>query len=303
MKSLFYTLLILGGVFVAYDYWLAPKWERVIFEKGPKPVTASKPASTIPDHVIEDDGLQTPAPTKPKPADDYVPTIPQVTKDEFVPPSIAPVEATTKNWTTIPKQAFPRPVVIRKDVQVKMAVGGSVLKAGATTHALSSENGILTIAPTETSAARGSIAVTDTDFPDQIQASYAKWKVDRIEQARQAWIARKSVKTGPGIDNSTLSNGQGVSFGADGKPAQNADGSYNLLLAVISAGHISDVDPKKVVHWSRPEQRTVDGQPTWVIDVRYQAKTIFGLMEVDSHAHVRGNRLVRWVYDSGEPLP
>ena len=31
MKSLFVTLLILGGAFAAYDYYLARPWERVIF--------------------------------------------------------------------------------------------------------------------------------------------------------------------------------------------------------------------------------------------------------------------------------
>ena len=103
-------------------------------------------------------------------------------------------------------------------------------------------------------------------------------------------------------DTSTIVTGA-VSFGADGKPKQNPDGSYNLLLAVISTGRVTDVEPKKVVHWSQPRQETIDGKPTWVIDVTYPTNSIFGPMDVASHAQIRDNQLVRWIYDSGEPVP
>ena len=305
MKSLFYTLLIIGGLFTAYDYFLAPKWDRVIFEKGPRPAAASQ----IPAHVVEDDGAPpeitapTPAPMAAKKADDWQPTIPKVPTGEFVPPVIPTVETVTKNWTMIPKQAFPRPVILKKDVQVQMSVGSSTLRAGATAQAMAADQGMLQVAPTATSPARGSIAVTDTDFPEQIQVSYEKWKAGKIAQARQAWVNAKTRVTTPGKDNSVMSNGLGVNFGADGKPVQNPDGSYNLLLAVISTGRVTDVDPKKVTHWSLPRQETVDGKPTWVIDVTYPTDTIFGPQEVPSHAYIRDNQLLRWVYDSGEPVP
>lgn len=308
MKSLFYTLLILGTLFLAYDYYLARPWERVVFEKGPRPAAAAKSAQ--PGHVIEDDGPQTTAGTsstgQPKETskkDDWQPTIPRLPQNEFTPPAIPTAEQVTKNWTFIPPQAFPRNVVLKKDVEVKMSVGGSTLRAGATAQALSSDNGSLTIAPTATSPARGVIAVTDTDFPDQIQVSYAKWKEARIAQARQAWINAKTRISTPGRDNSTLSNGQGVNFGADGKPVQNPDGSYNLLLAVISTGRVTDVDPQKVSHWSIPRSETLDGRPTWVIDVTYATNTLFGPMDVSSHAYIRDNQLLKWTYDSGEPVP
>lgn len=306
MKSLFFALLIIGGLFTAYDYFLAPRWDRVIFEKGPRPAA---PVVQIPDHVVEDDGpapstaATTTAPAVAKKDDGWKPTIPQVPTGEFVPPAIPTAESVTKNWTVIPKQAFPRAVVLKKDVQVQMSVGSSTLRAGATVQAMAADQGMLSVAPTATSPARGSIAVIDTDFPAQIQISYEKWKAGRIEQARQAWVNAKTRVTTPGKDNSTMSNGLGVSFGADGKPTQNPDGSYNLLLAVISTGRVTDVDPKKVTHWSLPRQESIDGKPTWVIDVTYPTNTIFGPQEVPSHAHIRDQQLVRWVYDSGEPVP
>lgn len=303
MKSLFFTLLIIGGLFAAYDYFLSPPWERMIFEKGPRPVAA--PTSTMPTHTVEDDGPATTAsaPSKTTEKDTWQPSIPQLPSAEFTPPNIPTVEAVTQNWMSIPKRAFPRAVVLKKDTQVHMSIGSSVLRAGATAQALAADSGKLTIAPTSTSPARGNILVTDTDFPEQLVASYEKWKIGRIEQAKQAWLNAKTRITTPGKDNSTIANGLGVAFSIDGKPTQNPDGSYNLLLAVISAGRVTDVDPKKVTHWSLPRQETVDGKPTWIIDVTYPTDTIFGPMDVISHAHVRDNQLQRWIFDSGEPVP
>lgn len=298
MKALLVTLLLFALAFAAYDRFLAPPWERMIFEKGPKPeakATAHAPAN-------ESQPVMAPAPA-PKPKDDWRPTIPKLPSGEFTPPAIPEVEAITKNWTQIPPQAFPRPVVLKKEIEVRMSAGSSKLGAGATAQALAAKDGFLQIAPTAASTARGVIAVVDTDFPEQIRASYAQWKEARIEQARKAWLIRKNTPERPSGDRSTLANGKGVAFETDGRPVQNADGSYNLLLAVISAGQVSDVEPARVTHWGRPEAREVDGKPTWDILVRYQANTIFGLMEVDSHALVREGRLVRWVYESGEPVP
>jgi hypothetical protein len=296
--------LILGGLFAAYDYFLAPPWQRVLFEKGQPPAPAT--AQPLPAHAIEDDGPPAIAEAKPvekKPADDWQPTIPKLPTGEFTPPAIPSAEAVTKNWTEIPARAFPRPVVLKKDTEVKMSIGASILRAGATAQALAAEAGTLIIAPTAGSQARGRIAVIDTDFPEQILASYEKWKEHRIEQARRAWTAAKTRVTSPGKDGSVLPNGQGIAFGPDGKPQQNPDGSYNLLLAVISTGRVTDIDPKKVTHWSLPRLQEVDGKPTWIIDVTYPTNTLFGPMEVTSHAYVRDQQLLRWVFDSGEPVP
>lgn len=135
MKSLFYTLLILGGIFLTYDYYLARPWERVVFKKGPRPATTPQPA--LPTHTIEDDGPQaTPANSSSNPdkdtakKDDWQPTIPKIPTNEFTPPTLPSAEQVTKNWTYIPPQAFPRSVILKKDVEVKMSVGGSTLRAG-----------------------------------------------------------------------------------------------------------------------------------------------------------------------------
>lgn len=307
MKALFITILIFAGAFLAYDYFGNDPWDRLVFEKSPRPPGARpSPGAAGSSSGADESAPATPpapssTPAASHAADDFVVTVPKVPSDEFVPPNIPSVESVTQNWTRIPPQTFPRQVVLKKEVAVQMTVGSSVLRAGATAQAVGAENGVLIVAPVAGSAARGKIAVTDTDFPEQIRANYDKWKAERIEQARLAWVSGKMARQQEAARQTSTTAPVGVSSG--GGPARNSDGSYNILLAAISTGHITDVDPKQVTHWAPARLETIDGQPTWVIDVTYNAKTIFGFMEINSHAHVRGNLLVRWIYDSGEPLP
>ncbi len=298
MKSLFVTLLILGGLFAAYDYFGAAPWQRLIFAKGPRPAERTPRSSDVSGQATTPAPMASKLPHASPPADHGQPQPPPA-NPTFVPPVLPTVEAVTKNWTQIPPQAFPRPVVLHRDTEVKMKVGSALLRAGATAHALAAESGRLSIAPTASSPARGWIAVTDTDFPNQIRQSYETWKTARIAQARQAWTAAQQAAT----PASPSANAPGIAFEPDGKPIANPDGSYNLLLAVISSGRVTDIHPQKVTHWGLPRSEILDGKPTWIIDVTYPTQTLFGPMEVTSHAHIRDRQLQRWVFASGEPVP
>ncbi|HYF34139.1 MAG TPA: hypothetical protein VD994_02525, partial [Prosthecobacter sp.] len=177
MKSLSITLLIIGAAFLGYDYFLAPPWERLVFEKGAAPLKVNTSTPAQPPGVPE---------TPPPPAmtaaaeTDYVPTVPALPSREFVPPQLATLEDLTKNWTTVPTHAFPRPVKLRKAVDVKMAAGSARIPEGATAYAYSAEKGWVTVGPTETSKARGMVALADTDLQEQLRQSYEKWKTARV---------------------------------------------------------------------------------------------------------------------------
>ena len=190
MKSFLITLLIIGSAFLVYDYWLTPPWQRLVFERAAPPAVPVTPVA-----VEEADVPVIPPPAPvPVPKSDYVPRIPEIATTEFVPPVIPSLEDLTAGWTKIPAQAFPRQVTLKVPVDVKMAVGAARLPAGSTAYAYGENGGRLTVGPTSESPARGSVALTETDLPDQLRTSYAQWKTARIEQARRAWQARKTAK-------------------------------------------------------------------------------------------------------------
>ena len=301
MKSLFITLLILATAFVAYDCFLAAPWERVLFQRGARPAPA--PAEAAENQPREDAPTSTTPSPKAAAAADYTPSIPPIPSREFVPPELDSLESLTKNWTSIPPHAFPRRIRLLQPVEVKMSVGSSRLPQGATAYALRADGGNLTVAPTETSTARGAIPIASTDLPDQLRQSYDKWKLARIESARQAWIAKKTAKP---VRNVTVSSPVDLTNALDaaGKPQQSTDGTYPLLLASMQSGQVTDITPSRINRWGQPEPASINGSPTWTVDVWYTTISFCGPLEVRAQAHVRLGRVVAWIFPAPvNPFP
>lgn len=291
MKSLFITLILLVGAFAAYDYFIAPPHQRMVFEKGPAPAT--RKASPSPAPAAAPTKTATSAITAPSTASKPTPAA-----DGFVPPAIATIEEATQNWTAIPERAFPRSVVLKQAVEIKMSVGSGQLAAGTSAIALAANQGILTVTPAEGSTARGSIAVTATDFPDQIQSAYETWKAHRIELARKSWEARQQNTQGSAVVATA------DQLDPAGKPLANSDGSYGLLLESMKKGQVNEITPQKILRWGLPRTGQVDGKTGWLIDVEYNTMTLFGLFDVQAQAQILDGRLVRWIYTgSGEEVP
>lgn len=288
MKALFVTLLIFAAVFLIYDRFITPAGKRVVFENPPL---------ELPDDSKSGRVYTTPAPRTPSssPAPVQAPN-----GDGFIPPKIESLESLTKNWTVFPPTAFPRQVKLSKPVQLRMTGGSSTLPAGSTAFALGAQANVLIIAPTQTSQARGQMFVHDTDMPTQVRESYERWKKGRIEMAQAAW--KKQQSTASASSSTMVSMPHAVE--ATGAPKRNADGSYELLLASMKSGQVTDIKPNKIQRWGTPQARTIDSKPTWAVSVFYETMAFCGPIDAEAQAHVREGKVVRWIYPgSGEPVP
>lgn len=284
MKALFITVLLFVSVFLTYDRFVTPAGKRVVFENPPleipdEPSPRSGYASSA-SRVTQDSPALTPA----------------TAADGFVPPKIEPLESLTKNWTVFPSTAFPRQIKLSKPVQLQMAGGSSTLPAGSMAFALGAQANVLTIAPTQTSQARGQIFVHDTDMPTQVRESYERWKKGRIEMAMATWKKqRAATATSVSMPNAV---------DARGMPKRNVDGSYDLLLASMRSGEVTDIKLNKIKRWGTPEPRTIDNLPTWTVSVFYETMVFCGPFDAEAQAQVRNGKIVRWIYPgSGEPVP
>lgn len=287
MKSLVITLLILGGLFLAYDALLAPPHLRVIFEKGPAPVVKTTPPPTPSPEPAPKPSPPASTPPAPKPA----PT----KSNEFVPPAIASLEEATQNWTAIPERAFPRNVRLKQPVAIKMTAGTGQLAAGTSALALAASQGVLTIAPSAASTARGQIPVTDTDFPEQVRSAYEAWKTYRIQIARESWEARQKAPA-------TIASTNLVD--PAGKPLTNSSGKYDLILESMRTGQVTEIRPSNIRSWGTAHPGLVDGKPGWLIEIDFTATTIFGKFDTQAQAQILNGKLLRWIYTgSGEEVP
>lgn len=298
MKAFIITLLLIAAGFLAYDRFLTPPDQRIVFKpQAAKPAAPQEAPPPAPVAPLPDSA----APSSSGPAKGTAAAPTAASADGFVPPRLDDLETLTKDWTFIPSTAFPRSVKLSTDVEMKMSVGSTRMGAGTSVVALAFQNGQLTVSPVEGSTARGMVPLDGTDFKEQIRQGYERWKTAKIEAARIGWAARQQAKAAEtartGVDMSNA-------VAAGGQPVQNADGSYNLLLASIRTGQVTDIRPEKVHKWSSAYQEMVDGKASWLVNVDYEAMTLFGPMDTQARATIQNGKVVRWNYTgSGEEVP
>ena len=302
MKSLFYTIFLLGGAFLAYDYYGAPPGKKLVFKSlnpPAKPKVATVKTEEEEKPLVKE---MAPAPTKPvvveKPKPVEKAPAPMSASNE---PKFEPIEALTGNWLKIPESAFPREVKLLQDAMFKMSVGTSKIAAGGKAYALGADKGVLTLAPTATSPARAQLPIDGTDLKAQLNASYEKWKITRAVELKA--IAAKKVQDrsmAPAVEAGPSSS----EAGADGKPLRDATSGYPLLIASMKRGQVTEIKPENVLRWQDPQPTVIQGKPGWAVKIECNVKTIFGLQPVEAQALVLNGRVTGWYYTgSGEEVP
>ncbi len=306
LKSLLVTLIILGGAFLAYDYYLAPPIDKMVFKTSPYPKSfgatpealAAAPAEEAPapgpSAMAQRAPTTTPAttvatlapPTSSKPASSAMDA-------GFAPPPIPDVVKATANWTNIPATAFPRPVKLLSEAEFKGQYGATKMAAGSAVTVLASKNGLVQIAPNAQSPLRAVVSIDATDLKQILTVAYDAWRAKRVAEAE---LAAKS-RPAPSADTSTM-------VAADGKPEQAVDGTYPLLVQSMAAGQVTEVTPTSVRRWGKPEPGNYKGKPSWIVAVEYDAQTAFGRISSEAQAQVVEGRVAGWFYKgSGEPVP
>jgi len=309
MKSLFITLLLLGGVFLALDY-TGSLGERIVFkslnkatpataapvvtetkpEDKPKAAEPSKPTAP----VATTTPSATPAPTTPAEA-----SKPTADADGFVTPKYEPLGVLAKGWTMIPKSAFPRQIKLLKPADFKMSAGTSTMKAGAEVTALGFKDGQLALAPNAASTARAIVPLDDTNMKEVLEAGYVEWKAARTAIAKRTFLANKARQNSPAGTPAPAG-----SLDAGGKPVRGNDGSFPVLVSSLKNGDVTELKLANIHHWDDPAQTMLEGKPAWSIKVQADVETVFGLQPTEVQALVRDGRVKGWFYTgSGEPVP
>ncbi len=187
---------------------------------------------------------------------------------------------------------------LRTPVLIKMSAGSSTLSEGAEVTAHGISEGQLSVSPTPTSTARGTLPIQDTNLVEELTQRYDEWVQARIDRARKAWEYRqeqekKGVATAAPVTTIEMLDGQG-------RPVRNRDGGYDLILSRIRAGVVTDIDPDRITGWGTPTSVTYEGKPYWGVDIFFVTDTIFGPFDVQARAYIRDGEVIHWLYPSSE---
>ena len=307
MKSLFVTLVILGAIFLAYDYYVAPPGEKMVF----KSLNVVSPAPSVQEKVVPANPEPKPAVVPAKPASVAAVSsapVPAVTPPApvkaasadasgFVAPKFESLDVLSKNWSFIPKTAFSRQVKLTRNTQFKMSAGAATINAGAEVTALGFDKGQLILAPNEASAARAAVAIDDTDLKAVLAAGYEQWKVARTAAAKSTFLAKAARGDAPAVTDPNAVD-------AGGKPVRGSDGSFPVLVSSLKSGDVTEIKLANIHRWDDPQPTMLDGKPGWSIKVQADVDTVFGLQPAEAQALVRDGRVKGWFYTgSGEPVP
>jgi hypothetical protein len=319
MKALGALLVLVAVGYVAYQYAYQPIADMLGLEKPKAPevvieqpqVVSVEPPAPAP-AAPEPPPMPKPPEPAPAPPPMTMPTIPEPTTpaapvadaDGFVPPTFQPIEDLVKNWTEIPANAFKYhpPVKLAKDVNFVAVISGNKLgskvPAGGSAVALSQEGGNIVIAPSPTAPARATVPIDDTDLKAVLTARYENFKAMWTERKRREFVFAKNQANKPG---EAATPGAPAPAGA---PAKNAEGGYDILLASMKAGQVTEITPANVKSWGEVKKESIDGKEYFTIIVDYTTKTMFGDFETQAQARITGGKVEKWIYTgSGEVVP
>jgi hypothetical protein len=317
MKALGILLVLIGAGFVAFKYAYPPVADYFGLEKpkpvmveveGPKLVVVEPPKPKKTEPKPEPPKPEAPAPppmpTPPPMTADLGASVKKPDADGFIAPDFPEMEEVVKNWAEIPKSAFPRPIKLMKNVEFIAEINGnkfgSKMTAGGIATAIAQEGENLVVAPTPTSPARATVEMDDTDLKAVLTAVYERWKVDRTAMLkRQFLFAQNSASNA----QATAQANPAVASRGD-KPNKNADGTYDVLLASMKAGQVTEITPTNIKKWGDAQLEKIDEKEYWTIIVDYTTKTMFGDFDTQAQARVFGGKVEKWIYTgSGEVVP
>lgn len=305
MKSLFYTILIIGAAFLGYDYFLAPPGQKIVFKSLNPPPQKKSAVAAVPAPEVKPVAPEiAPVPVKPvmteapKPPPVVVETKPTTASSG---PRFDSIETLTSNWLKIPSSAFspPREVKLLQDAMFKMSVGASKVAAGGIAFAVGADNGVITLAPTDTSPARAQLPIDGTDLKERLNEVYEKWKVLRTEELKA--IAAKKLQSGAQHVSAAPSSSEAD---ASGKPVRDSSGAYPLLVTSMKRGQVTEITPENITSWQEPQPTTIQGKNGWAVKVNFNAKTVFGPQPAEAQALVLDGKVTGWYFTgSGEEVP
>ncbi len=323
MKSFGIIFLSVLVAFVGYQYaypkldekfdfqkMMASRHEPAVTVDEAHPANKDEPASqSYPTRSVAD---SPPMPERPKHQDSpNVASTPssvgsgemprtEVGPEDFVPPTFPPLDEVVKGWKEIPKKTFPRQVKLLKDVEFKMSVGSSRVKAGGNAMALGQEGENLIVAPTENSPAHSQVALDDTDLKDTLNQAYDAWKVKMADWQRRQWEYRKTAAA----NAQNVAKTEPQSTTRSDLLKRNPDGSYDILLSSMKTGQVNEITPSNIKKWGQAQASKINGKDYITVIVNYTTKTMFGDFDVEAQARISNGRVEKWVYTgSGEVVP
>ena len=229
---------------------------------------------------------------------------PGVSEDEidrkFPMPTVRAIEDITKNWTSVPKAAFPRKVKSTLPIDFQMAAGKTTLPAGSELVAFSLEGGMMTVARAENDPLKSTVSLSSTDFQEMMTRLYNAYVEKRTSDVTKARAAARYERDHPApppppVDQQAKLAGM--------KPSMDGNGQVPEMIASIAAKEVTEFKTSQITSWGNPSFVMEGSKGYWVVKIGVQMSTMFGLVDTEVEAFILNGKVAKWIYaGSKEPV-
>ncbi len=237
---------------------------------------------------------QTPGET---PADAGTPVVAQV--DEFEAkyplPAFKDITEITKEWTSIPSRAFPRPVKTLVPINLEGPTGKVPLPAQSEALAVAMTQGMLVLMKNRSDPARSLVPLANTDLKETLTALYEKYKSYKIELImKQRERARGLKARANGATDAELA-------AVGPKPAVESGGVIPVMLESLRAKQITETSEERITSWGGLNIEKINGQDYWTGTIQCTVdNAIFGPTPTELMALIKNDKVVKWLYSGSK---
>lgn len=210
-------------------------------------------------------------------------------------PAFREISEITKEWSSIPSRAFPRPVKTLVPVNLEGPTGKVLIPEQSEALAVGMTQGMLVLMKSRDNPARSLVPIANTDLKDTLTTLYGKYKAYKTEQVmKQRERARGLKARANGATAAELA-------AAGPKPKVESGGVITVMLASLRAKQITETIEERIMAWGDLNVEQINGESYWTGTIQCTVdNAIFGPTPTELMALIRDDKVVKWLYSGSK---
>lgn len=206
-------------------------------------------------------------------------------------PTFKTVEEITKDWTSIPSRAFPRPVTTKVPVTFDVGNGTVVLPEGTKVRAVAMIGGLLVLMREGDDNNRVQVPLANTDLKEFLTSKYEDYKNYRRD------MVMKQRERARGLKEKANGATEAQMTAAGPKPEVRPGGVIPVMLDDLQTRKLTELKASAITSWGDLNYEEVEGKPYWTGSVQCTVENaLFGPQPTEVMALIKDNKVVKWLY-------
>jgi len=210
-------------------------------------------------------------------------------------PTFKEITEITKEWTSIPSRAFPRPVKTLVAINLEGPAGKIPLPGQSTALAVGMTQGMLVLMKSREDPARSLVPLANTDIKETLSALYEKYKIYKTDQVMKERERARGLKA--------KANGASAAelAAAGPKPKTETGGIITAMVESLRAKQIKETTEERITAWGDLNIEQIEGKSYWTGTIQCTVdNAIFGPTPTELMALIRDGKVIKWLYSGSK---